>query len=128
MPFAYLRDPLFLTCFALYWLNRVVVKPLPHPAFFHEHFNDLICIPFFVPILLFVARICRLRPHDGPPQAHEVVIPLVVWSILFEIVFPSHPFWSHWVTGDPYDILYYSIGACAALWFWRYRYRMERAV
>ena len=127
MAFAYLRDPLFVTCFVLYWLNRLIIKRVPHPDFFHEYFNDLICIPFLVPLLLFVARSCRLRNHDGRPLVHEIIIPLLVWSILFEIVFPHHPFWSRWVTGDPYDILYYSIGACCAMFFWQRRYRMKHA-
>ena len=122
MPFAYLRDPLFLTCFFLYWLNRLFLKQIPHPAFFDAYFNDLICIPFLLPILLYAARLSRLRRHDGPPQTHEIFIPLGVWSVLFEIVFPRHPFWSRWLTGDPYDILFYSLGACGASFYWRRRF------
>lgn len=124
MPFTYLRDPLFLVCVFLYWFNRICIKQRPHPDFFHEYFNDLICIPLLVPILLFAARVCHLRYHDDPPQAHEVFIPLVVWSILFEIVFPHDSYWSQWVTGDPYDILYYCVGACGAFLYWRRRYGM----
>ena len=123
MPFGYLRDPLFLACFCLYWVNRLAIKRLPHPAFFHAHFNDLICIPFFVPMLVLATRVCGLRPHDRPPQLHEVMIPLVIWSVLFEIVFPLHPYWRQWLVGDPFDILYYTIGACAAYVVWQVTYR-----
>ncbi len=122
MPFGYLRDPLFVACFVLYWLNRLVIKRVPHPDFFHNHFNDLICIPFLVPILLYAAKTLRLRRYDGPPRAHEVILPLVIWSVLFEIVFPQHAYWSQWVTGDPNDVLYYAIGAFGASWYWQYRY------
>lgn len=123
MPFLYLRDPLFLVCFCGYWINRFVVRQLPHPEFFDAYFNDLICIPFFVPILVYTAKLCRLRHHDHPPLMHEIVIPLVMWSVLFEIIFPLHPYWREWVYSDPYDIFYYSLGACLAAVYWQYAYR-----
>lgn len=122
MPFRYLRDSLFLTAFCLYWFNRLVLKPLVPHGFLHNHFNDLLCIPFFVPIVVFVARVCRLRDHDRPPQAHEVLLPLMVWSIMFELYLPQHPFWSQWVVGDPYDVLWYCVGAMVASTWWRTRY------
>lgn len=122
MPFLYLRDPLFLTVFWLYWINRFLIKNVSHPQFFDSYFNDLICIPFLVPILLFIARKFKARRADSPPQLIEVVIPVVVWSILFEIIFPQHPVWSKWVTGDPLDIVFYTTGGCLALWFWEWWY------
>lgn len=124
MRFRYLRDPLFVTCFVLYWLNRFIFEPVTGARFFHDHFNDLICIPFLVPMMLTCARIVGLRRHDRVPLTHEVVIPLIVWSILFEIVFPGHPYWARWVTGDPDDIVFYSIGSAAALTYWNRHYRV----
>lgn len=120
MNFRYLKDPLFLACFVAYWVNRFVIKSLVPDGFVHNYFNDLICIPFLVPIMLWIMRRCGLRPHDGPPQAHEIVLPLVVWSVMYEIVFASHPYWSQWVTGDPFDILWYSVGACGASLWWQH--------
>ena len=122
MPFGYLKDPLFLTCFVLYWMNRFVIKNIPHHQFFDSHFNDLICIPFLVPILLYVARKLRLRRHDQPPLVHEVMIPVLVWSVMFEIIFPQQPYWAKWLTGDPYDIMFYSAGGCFSIWFWQWWY------
>jgi hypothetical protein len=123
MSFSYLRDPLFLSCFVCYWINRFVIEPQTNIAFFHSYLNDLICIPFLVPILLFIMRCCRIRSHDMPPHPFEVFIPLVVWSIMYEIIFPQHPYWSQWTTGDPYDILCYAIGASIALIFWNRFYQ-----
>lgn len=127
MRFAYLRDPLFLVCFTLYWVNRFVIKPFSDISFFHDHFNDLICIPFLLPIVLWAARRFRLRGHDLPPLVHEVMIALVVWSVLFEIWFPQLPFWNRWVTGDPMDVFFYAIGACGAMCFWQVWYSPRMA-
>jgi hypothetical protein len=119
MRFRYLRDPLFLAAFCLYGFNRFVIKPCTEIRFFHESFNDLICIPLFVPIVVLVARKCGLRNHDRPPETTEIVLPLIVWSIMFELLFPKDPFWSRWVTGDPYDVLWYCVGALVASLWWR---------
>ncbi len=123
MRFLYLRDPLFLASFMLYWSNRFVFKQCSGIRFFHNHFNDLICIPFFVPIVLFIARACRIRPHDHPPQVYEIYLSLIVWSIMFELWFPSLPFWSQWVVGDPLDVFWYCMGASIASLWWRFHYR-----
>lgn len=122
MPFRYLRDPLCITAFALYWLNRFLVKPFTDATFIHHHFNDLICIPLFVPFVVLAARLCRFREHDQPPQIHEILLPLLVWSIMFELLLPKHPFWSRYVVGDPFDILWYTVGACIASTWWRHYY------
>lgn len=127
MPFRYLRDPLFLTAFFLYWLNRFLIKPYSGIAFFHDHFNDLICIPLFVPIVVLFACICGLRNHDQPPQIHEILLPLMVWSIMFELLLPRDRFWSRWVVGDPFDVLWYCTGAFVASIWWRLHYCVRAA-
>lgn len=124
MRFRYLRDRLFLVAFCLYWLNRSVIKPTSDVRFFHESFNDLICIPLFVPIVVMFARVCGLRKHDQPPQMLEILLPLIVWSIMFELLLPKDRFWSRWVTGDPYDVLWYCTGAFFASFWWRHQYRV----
>lgn len=122
MRFLYLRDPLFRVTFAVYWINRWGVKPYTQNEFIHGHFNDFLCIPFFVPFVVYIARVLRLRSRDGIPTAIEIFIPLVVWSIMFELILPQHPYWSKWVTGDPFDILWYSAGALVAAIWWRFYY------
>jgi hypothetical protein len=129
MPFRYLCDPLFLFCFTLYWVNRLIVEQLTDIPFFHFYLNDLICIPFLVPILLYGLKRLHLRPHDRPPQSYEIILPLIVWSIMFEILLPQHPYWSQWLTGDPYDVFCYTLSASAAMTFWGWYYpRPEKEV
>ena len=127
MRFAYLRDPLFVVCVAAYFLNRLLLKRIWDDGFWHDHFNDLICIPFWVPILLWLQRQLGLRPDDAIPRASEIVIPLLIWSWVFEFYLPE----ANWI-GPPHvsdyrDIVYYAAGAAMAAIFWRVWYqRPER--
>jgi len=113
--FGYLRDPLFLFCCALYALNRWVVKPHVHIVFFRSWFNDALLIPCALPLLLLVHRWFRLRSHDDLPSLWEVTAHLMGWSVLFEIIGPRL---MRGVTGDAWDVLAYTIGACLALIWW----------
>ncbi|QDT27311.1 hypothetical protein Enr10x_26280 [Gimesia panareensis] len=127
MRFLYLRDPLFQTALVLYGVNRLLIKPLVTGGFFHNHFNDLLCVPLFVPIVVFVAHLCRARPHDGPPEPYEILLPLLVWSIQFELLYPQLSFWSRYVVGDPQDILWYCVGAAVSSLWWHVHYRRQPA-
>jgi hypothetical protein len=122
VPFLYLRDPLFLVCVATYFVNRLVLKNIWTSGFVHEHLNDLICIPFWVPIMLFAQRRLGLRAQDGRPSASELVIPLVIWSWVFEIILPRTDLFGNWCTADYLDVMYYSLGALLAALFWRWWY------
>lgn len=117
--FGYLRDRLFLLCCALYSLNRWLIKPHVHSAFFRNHFNDLLLIPCALPPVLLAQRRLGLRANDGMPTSVEIALHLVVWSILFEVAGP-HIF--RWAVGDPRDVLAYAAGGVlAGLWWWRHR-------
>lgn len=118
MRFRYLTDPLFLSCLALYACNRWVLEPMPCGALFRSYLNDLICIPFCVPPMLLLMRRLRLRDHDGPPCAHEIMVPLLLWSIVFELWLPEVAFFRGMATSDHVDILCYVLGACAAAFVW----------
>jgi len=121
--FRYLLDPLFLACVGLYVLNRFVIKPNCGWMFFHNWFNDLICIPFWVPVMLAGMKLVRLRRHDGPPTVSEIGIPLVLWSWWFEIYLPGLATTGTRHYADPWDIVAYSSGAVFAFWFWRRKRR-----
>ena len=125
MRFLYLRDPLFLTALVLFLVNRWLLKPLVAGGFVHNHFNDLLCVPLFVPIVVLIARLCRARPHNGPPELYEILLPLFVWSIQYEILFPQFAYTSKGVTGDPLDILWYTIGASISALWWQFYYRSQ---
>ncbi|WP_406699311.1 hypothetical protein V5E97_10610 [Singulisphaera sp. Ch08] len=121
--FRYLRDPLFLGCLFVYFVNRWALKPHWSGGFIHEHLNDLICIPFWVPIMLWVQRRLGLRAWDDPPLAGEIIIPLLVWSWFFEIVLPPSGLVGMRAVADHWDIVYYSLGAALAACFWTWWYR-----
>ena len=127
MKFAYLRDPLFLACLVMYPVNRFVFKKLWATGFVHDHFNDAICLPMFAPVVVFLCRKLRLRDHDDIPQPDELLVMVIVWSLMFEMYLPQHPFWSKWTMGDPFDVLWYVIGAVAGTCFWRWWYRPQPA-
>jgi len=119
LRFRYLRDPLFLACAAAYLVNRVILRRVWEGGFVHDHLNDLICLPVWVPVMLWVERRLGLRRHDGPPEALEVIIPLLAWSWLFEIALPKTEFFGRYCVADHRDILYYAAGALGAVFFWR---------
>jgi hypothetical protein len=118
MRFKYLRDPLFVFSLLLYVLNRLLLRPLFSSLFLDGYLNDLLCIPFWVPIMLFVMRRCGLRRDDGPPVACEILIPVVLWSIIFELWLPFTSAFRGLAFADPVDIFCYTVGAmiAAALW------------
>ncbi len=108
---------------ALYFANRLLIKHLLAGGFAHDHLNDLICLPFWVPIMVFLMRKARLRPDDGPPRGAEILVPLLLWSAIFELWLPHVPYFSHLATADPGDILWYAIGGLVASVVWEVLYR-----
>jgi hypothetical protein len=124
MPrFQYLRDPLFLACLTVYFVNRWILKSLWNGGFLHNHLNDLICIPFWVPIMLWGQRRLGLRESDGPPLSSEILIPLFIWSWFFEFVLPRTGLVGRRAVADHLDVLYYSLGSALAGAFWQWWYR-----
>lgn len=126
MKFLYIRDPLFISCLIMYWLNRWVLKPLTTGGIFHTSLNDLMCIQFWVPLMLWGMRRFGLRSDDRPPQWYGILIPLVWWSFIFEWWIPRSAPFRGLTVSDPYDIVSYAVGALVAALFWHWRYR-ERA-
>ncbi len=123
MRFRYLADPLFLGCVILYFANRFLIKQFVVGGFFHDHLNDLMCIPFWVPIMVFLLRKAGLRRDDGPPRADEILIPLVMWSAIFELYLPRVRHFEHLTVADSVDVLWYTIGGLLASVVWQVTYR-----
>jgi hypothetical protein len=122
MRFKYLKDPLFLACVLLYFINRWILKGLVPTGFFHSHMNALLCIPFWLPIMLFFQKKAGLRKSDDPPYAHEILLAVILWSWIFEILLPRVPFFYPYCFSDYKDILFYALGGLAAGLFWNWRY------
>ncbi len=125
MRFQYLRDPLFLCCVAAYFVNRFALKPTCDWPFLHSYLNDLICIPFWVPIMLLLMRKLRLRDNDGSPASWEILVPLLMWSAVFELWVPHVRGFEGLATSDPFDVTAYAAGAFGAAIWWRMYYRRE---
>ncbi len=123
MRFAYLKDPLFLFCLTTYFVNRFVMKPYFPNRFSSDYLNDLICLPFWIPIMLWFARRIGLRRTDEPPRRHELLIPLVLWSWVFEVYLPKTKTFEHLATADYLDIFCYALGGLIATVFWTHWYR-----
>jgi len=126
MRYRYLRDPFFLFCLCLYFANRWILKPNFPNEFFHSWLNDAICLPFWIPIMLFLMRKLGLRSHDSPPRASEVLIPLLLWSWWFEAFLPNTKLFNRLSTSDHLDILAYTGGALLAVLVWNFEYRGTR--
>lgn len=116
--FRYALDPICLAAIGLYALNRWCFKPAGiAPAFTHGYVNDLLCLPIFVPISLMLQRWLHVRRHDHPPLAWEVTQHWIVFSILFEIVFPRLA--AYRSTADGWDLVAYAAGGVIAWVGWR---------
>jgi hypothetical protein len=127
VPFAYLRDPLFLVCFAAYWLHKLLVVCGLSNDWLRAWLNDVICLPFWVPIILWAQRRLGLRTHDGPPAAIELVVPLVIFAGVFEVWLPSTRTFAGLAVPDPCDVLCYACGGLGSALFWSWRYRPRAA-
>ena len=99
----------------------------PANTFSQCYLNDLICIPFWVPIMLYGLRRLPLSANDAPPQSYEILIPLIVWSFCLSIgcrtplCFGGEPF------SDHVDIMCYTLGGLGSALLWRRWYRKSRA-
>ena len=122
MKFLYLRDPLFRVSVVVYALNRAICKPFFPNRLSQQYVNDVLCIPFWVPIMLFLLRKVHLRADDNPPSSYEILIPLVVWAMLFEVYLPHTKLFHGVAFSDHIDVLCYSIGAFVSSVFWHIRY------
>jgi hypothetical protein len=109
-----------LACFTCIF-NRFVVKPVVwENGLFSSYFNDLICSPFWLPIVLLATKYAGFRDHDEPPDLLELGFYVLLWSIIFEYVCPSYGKHFNCTIADPWDIVCYAIGAVIAWFFWNF--------
>ena len=124
MAFRYLKDPVFVTCLFAYSLNWSLERQSLSPRIAQCYLNDVICIPFWVPIIVQVSRWLGLRGHDSRPNMIEIGIPLMMFAILFEVILPSTEMFHNKAIADPYDVQCYVIGALVAHLVWGKLYRL----
>lgn len=120
-PFRYLVDPLCISALLIYPMNRWLLKPHGIGGTFAScYLNDLLCLPLFLPMILYVQRRLGLRRHDGPPRMWEILQHWAIFSIVFELILPRLPQYFRSVA-DGKDVLAYLAGGMAGWLFWHWR-------
>lgn len=121
MPqYSIINDRLFLLSCSLYVMNRWIVKPNTSLPFFHHHLNDLLCFPIWIPFLVALLGFLHLRTKGEPPDSYEILIPLVLWSWMFEGWFPTTRLFESVTIADHRDIIWYAAGALVGAIYWRW--------
>src|ERR1700677_4634036 len=91
-PFRYFADPVCITCLVIYPINRFYLKPHHIGGWFtHGYLNDVLCLPMFVPMILYIQRALGLRTHDGYPRLWELFQNWAIFSIVFQAILPRFP-------------------------------------
>ena len=121
--FRYLADPVCILSLVLYASNRYVFKPHHIGGWFtHGYLNDVLCLPLFVPIILFAEHVIGLRKHYGFPRVWEIFQTWAVFTFVFQVVVPRFPK-VFVAAGDPYDMIAYAAGGVLAGILWSFRAR-----
>ncbi len=109
-PFRYLADPVCIAALILYAMNRFYLKPHHVGGWFTRgYLNDVLCLPLFVPMILYAEHVLHVRPHFGFPRVWEILQIGAAFTLVFQVIIPRFP--KVFITaGDPYDILAYSAG------------------
>jgi hypothetical protein len=116
--FRYFTDPVCVACLLIYPVNRWILKPHHIGGWFtHGYLNDVICLPLFLPMILYGQRLFGIRRHDGYPRWWEVLQHWAIFSVVFQVVIPRLPRGIYSSAGDPWDVLAYFVGGVLA-WAW----------
>jgi len=107
-----------MTALGWYALNRFVLKPNHIGGWFtHGYLNDVLCLPLFVPMILWVQHLVGLRRHAGYPRAWEILQGWAAFTLVFQMVIPRFP--GTFITaGDPWDMVAYLGGGILAWGWW----------
>jgi hypothetical protein len=117
-PFRYIADPVCIASLILYTISRYFLKPHHIGGWFtHGYLNDILCLPLFVPIILYAQHVVGLRKHFGFPLPWEIFQNWFVFTVVFQVVIPRFPK-TFIAAGDPYDILAYLAGGILAGLYW----------
>ena len=117
IKFRYLLDPLFLIALVIYSTNKSSFLGLHFSSykFCTCHLNDLLLVPVAIPIILSFSRILKLRAVYSPPRFLEIIWPLTIWSIAFELI---GPFYFGKGISDYVDVFAYCLGGLISWIIW----------
>lgn len=109
-----------MVALVVYAANRWLLEPMAAGSteLPHSYVNDILCIPFWMPLLVGCAVRLRLRPAGLPPTPPEIAVVLPLWALLFEGVGPALPALFANTVADPWDLVAYAVGALAAMVIW----------
>jgi hypothetical protein len=117
-PFQYLGDPACYISLVIYAINRFELKPHHIGGWFtHGYLNDVLCLPLFVPMILYAQHLIGLRPHRRYPQVWEIFQNWAVFTVMFQVIIVRFPK-TYISAGDPWDILAYLAGGIIAGVYW----------
>jgi hypothetical protein len=125
--FRYLADPVFVVASLCYVVGRWGLRA--HGiggTFTTAYLNDVLCLPIFVPLSLWLQRVMGVRHGDDYPRAWEILQHAAVFSILFELILPRFPLLFR-STADPLDAVAYLAGGAIGYVAWRMRDRIKLA-
>jgi len=124
-PYSPARDALWIGSVALFALNRWWIKPHFSGAFWHSSLNDVLCLPVWMPVCVWLFARLRLRDFS-PPRPLEIAVCLLFWSVVFEVWLPHVSTFGKFSAGDPLDVLAYAGGGFLG-WLW-WEHLRRRAV
>jgi hypothetical protein len=91
-PFRYLADPVCIVSLCLYALNRFVLKPHHIGGWFtHGYLNDVLCLPLFVPMILYIQYVIGLRKSCDYPRVWEIFQNFAAFTIVFQAIIHGFP-------------------------------------
>ncbi len=92
----------------IYVFNRILFIPmLPDISFFSNYLGDLLALPVYLPLSLYLALKIQLIPANFQISPIQIVGTGIIFGILFEGVVPAI---NSSATRDPLDILAYFVG------------------
>lgn len=100
----------WLLCLAVLLLHQLLQKGLGWRCTLADSYLDpLLCMPLLLGLLDWELK---WRYGRGPLSSQEVIGAALLFSFLFEILFPR---WSAQFTADVWDVLAYGLGALGYL-------------
>jgi len=92
----------------LYLLNRFLIIPTQSEfSFFSNYFGDLLALPVYLPLSVYLAQRLKLIPDDFQLTLLHILFAGLLFSILFEGIVPAI---DSAATRDPWDIVAYFVG------------------
>ncbi len=73
--------------------------------------------------MLYLQQKMGLREDNTPPKPYEIIIPIIIWSWIFEVFLPLNSIMEQLAIADPDDIICYGLGGLIAGIIWRWFYR-----